>query len=63
MKNITNPQKLKNKLTQEIFYTRPDWMKKSIDGVEFITVSRQDPKLNMNPPTNLIRKDILENTK
>lgn len=53
-------KKLRNKLTNDIYYRNVEWPSKSIDGIEFLAVSLFDPQKTPNKNLLYIRKDSVE---
>ena len=64
MKALNTITKVRNRVTNEVFFTHPSWPNKDVDGVKFMTVSKVDPRHTMSrdqrlPPTFLIRSDTV----
>ena len=55
-----NPQKVRVKSSQEIFYTFNHWSTEEIDGVEFIHVCKFPPKQELTQQLYKMRRDSLE---
>ena len=55
-----NPQKVRVKSSQEIFYTFKHWGTEEIDGVEFIHVCKFPPKQELTQQLYKMRRDSLE---
>ena len=55
-----NPQKVRVKSSQEVFYTFKHWTPEDIDGVEFIPVCKFPPKHDLTQQLYKLRKDSLE---
>lgn len=66
MKTLVEPKiiKLRNKLTQEIYYSWSDAVDREIDGVKFACVTTLPPtRENGTVTVNYIRRDSLEKVK
>ena len=48
--------KVRNKFNNDVFYTCDSWLKKKIDGVDFIYVKKNSNDSNVH----LMKRDILE---
>jgi hypothetical protein len=56
----SNPVKVRVKSSQEIFYTFKHWGTEDIDGVDFISVCKFEPKQDVTQQLYKMRKDSLE---
>lgn len=65
MKNLTlKPIKMRSRLRPtEFYWTFPEWSTDSVDGVEFLPVTRFEPSHEKTQQLYYVRKDSLEKVK
>ena len=60
MKIETKPTKLRVISSKEIYYTFKHWPSKEIDGVEFVSVVKEEPSQTKTQVAHWLRRDSLE---
>ena len=58
--DVNKLQKIKSKMTSDIYYTSSSWKKKEVDGVVFVPVVKKRPDGTNSKTILWIRKDSTE---